>query len=168
MDIVNFKITHHIYGSYVQLKKELLHCGYKVDVQPYCKIDEKLNKNPNARITFKELFEEYHRLRTTQSVFVWDSDGMRAQIERRNPLVKHAYEKLGVDTVKALKYNVGNIRRELDKQLPISIDAKIIKMLNDTLPKQKPIPKSEIKMRIQKIYDALGVKLAAKATDLAK
>ena len=169
IDIVNYKITHHIYGSYVKLNNELKNFGYKINQQPYTKIEDILSKNPNARMTFQELFNEYHRLKTTQPVFVLDNySERRTQIERRNPLVKQAYEELGVDKVRELKYNVGNIRRELTKKLSVGVESKIIKMLNETLQKQKPIPKSKIKECLQNIYDDLGIKQTAKATDIAK
>ena len=39
-------------------------------------------------------------------------------------------------------------------------------MLDDQLPKQTAIPKSEIKEKLQSIYNELGIKQTAKATDL--
>ncbi len=41
-------------------------------------------------------------------------------------------------------------------------------MINATLTKQTPIPKNEAKERLQEIYDTLGLKRRAKATDLAE
>ncbi|MCI5716890.1 MAG: hypothetical protein MR292_00675 [Alistipes sp.] len=170
MDIVNFKISRHIYATYVNLTDELQRNGYKVAVRTYSKVIEQLATKPKARITFQELFDEYCRLKTmTTPFFVLESPAeLCTRIEQRNPLVKQAYDKLGVAKVQALKYHVGNIRRELVKILSIGDDYKIVKMINAEFQKQTPITKSKVKERLQNIYDALGLKRKAKSTDLAK
>ncbi|BBL15265.1 hypothetical protein [Alistipes communis] len=170
MDIVNFKISRHIYATYVNLTDELQRNGYKVTVQTYSKVVEHLAANPTARTTFRELFDEYCRLKTmTEQFFVVESPTeLCAVIEQRHPLVKQAYDKLGTAKVQALKYHVGNIRRELVKGLSIGDDYKIVKMINDAFQKQTPIAKNKAKERLQEIYDTLGLQRKAKATDLAQ
>ena len=117
MDIVNFKICRHIYRTYVNLSSELKRNGYSITQHSFSEIIEKLEDKNNARVTFKELFEEYHRLKTSQSFFSLVShEELCAQIAVKYPLVKQAYEELGTAKVQALKYHVGNIRRELTKQ----------------------------------------------------
>ena len=170
MDIVNFKISRHIYATYVNLTDELQRNGYKVTVQTYSKVVEHLAANPSARTTFQELFDEYSRLKTmTEQFFVVESPAeLCAVIEQQHPLVKQAYDKLGTAKVQALKYHVGNIRRELVKGLSIGDDYKIVKMINDAFQKQTPIAKNKAKERLQEIYDTLGLQREAKATDLAQ
>ena len=117
MDIVNFKICRHIYRTYVTLSSELKRNGYFITQHSFSEIIEKLEDKNNARVTFKELFEEYHRLKTSQPFFSLVShEELCAQIAVKYPLVKQAYEELGTAKVQALKYHVGNIRRELTKQ----------------------------------------------------
>ena len=48
MDIVNFKISRHIYATYVNLTDELQRNGYKVTVQTYSKVVEHLAANPDS------------------------------------------------------------------------------------------------------------------------
>lgn len=169
MDIVNFKICRHIYRTYVNLTNELQRNGYRIIRYSYSPILEKLTSHPQARCTFKALFDEYHRLRTTQPFFSWDNHAeLSALIENQHPLIKQAYEQLGVIQVQALKYHVGNIRRALVKKLPMTDEYKIVKMINETLPQLKAIPKRKVKERLQQIYDMLGIKRIAKATDLSK
>ena len=90
MDIVNFKISRHIYATYVNLTDELQRNGYKVTVQTYSKVVEHLAANPTARTTFRELFDEYCRLKTmTEQFFVVESPAeLCAVIEQQHPLVK--------------------------------------------------------------------------------
>ena len=169
MDIVNFKICRHIYRTYVNLSSELKRNGYSITQHSFSEIIEKLEDKNNARVTFKELFEEYHRLKTSQPFFSLVShEELCAQIAVKYPLVKQAYEELGTAKVQALKYHVGNIRRELTKQWSVPVERKIVKMINETFTKQTSIAKSKVKTELQKIYDSLGIQQTAKATDLAK
>lgn len=169
MDIVNFKICRHIYRTYVNLSSELKRNGYSITQHSFCEIIEKLEDKNNARVTFKELFEEYHQLKTSQPFFSLVShEELCAQIAVKYPLVKQAYEELGTAKVQALKYHVGNIRRELTKQWSVPVKRKIVKMINETFTKQTSIAKSKVKTELQKIYDSLDIQQTAKATDLAK
>ncbi len=73
MDIVNFKICRHIYRSYVNLADELKRNGYIITKHTFSDIIEKIENKANARVTFKELFDEYHRLKITQPFFSLES-----------------------------------------------------------------------------------------------
>ena len=95
-------------------------------------------------------------------------DRLCAVIEQRHPLVKQAYDELGTDKVQALKYHVGNIRRELTKQVRLPSEYKIVKMIDTVFPKQMFISKGKAKSELQRIYDDLGIQKTAKAADLAK
>ncbi len=169
MDIVNFKICRHIYRTYVNLTDELRRNGYTITRHTFSDIMEKIEDKANARVTFKELFDEYHRLKTTEPFFSLEShEDLCAQIAVKYPLVKQAYEDLGTAKVQALKYHVGNIKRELAKRQPAPTEYKIVKMINTTFQKQSPIAKSKVKELLQGIYDDLGIKQTAKAADLDK
>ena len=73
MDIVNFKICRHIYRTYVNLTNELQRNGYTITRHTFSEIIEKMENKANARVTFKELFDEYHRLKTTRPFFSLDN-----------------------------------------------------------------------------------------------
>lgn len=169
MDIVNFKICRHIYRTYVNLTDELRRNGYTITRYTFSDIMEKIENKANARVTFKELFDEYHRLKTTEPFFSLENhEDLCAQIAVKYPLVKQAYDELGTDKVQALKYHVSNIKRELMKRQPAPTEYKIVKMINTTFTKQSPIAKSKVKAELQRIYDDLGIKRTAKAADLNK
>lgn len=169
MDIVNFKICRHIYRTYVNLANELKRNGYVITKHSFSDIIEKIENKANARVTFKELFNEYHRLKTTEPFFSLEShEELCARIAAKYPLVKQAYEELGTGKVQALKYHVSNIRRELTKRQTTPTEYKIVKMINTTIAKQAPIARSKVKDMLQRIYDDLGIQRTAKASDLAK
>ncbi|WP_295935762.1 hypothetical protein [uncultured Alistipes sp.] len=169
IDIVNFKITKQIYRTAVALANEQRQNGYAVEVKTVTieSPAEKLEMNPKAKVSFKELFDEYVRIKESEFMISIDSPHHKlATIENINTLVKEAYDKLGKDEVIRLKYNQTNIRRELIKRLDIAIENKIVKAINCCLSHHIAIPNAVIKERIQGIYNALGIKRTAKATDL--
>lgn len=169
MDIVNFKICRHIYRTYVTLADELKRNGYTITQHSFSEIIEKIENKTDARVSFKELFDEYHRLKTTSPFFSLENhEELCARIATKYPLVKQAYDELGTDKVQALKYHVSNIKRELMKHLPVPTDYKIVKMINAIFQKQTPIAKNKVKDMLQGIYDDLGIQRTAKASDLTK
>lgn len=183
IDIVNFKITHQVYQSRVTLQDEYQRNNFNIlpsNERNYKRIQitDKLKENPKAKISFKDLFEEYVLLREEQSnTFHFGNIGdRRSLIEEERPLIKQAYDKLGVEKVRKLKYNNTNIKREIYKrQADISTDRKIIKSL-DALGIRVSVTKSasDIKLKLQDVYNSLEIvdynnKIKkAKATDLKK
>lgn len=169
IDIVNFKITKQIYKTSITLSDELKRNGFGVLIKTvnFESPSEKVEMNPKAKVSFKDLFDEYVRIKEMSTGFSLDNNHDKlASIESIKPLIKEAYDKLGKTGVQELKYNQTNIRREILKKLNISTEHKIVKMINGCMDYYKAIPNTVIKERIQNIYDELGIKRKAKATDL--
>ena len=90
------------------LTDELKRNGYTITRHTFSEIIEKIENKDNARVTFKELFDEYHCLKTTRPFFSLDNhEELCARIALKYPLVKQAYDELGTAKVQALKYHVG-------------------------------------------------------------
>ena len=89
-------------------------------------------------------------------------------IVKRNPLVRESYEKLGADRVKELNYNQTQIKRELLKYGKSELAYKIVQRIKSALPQQTAVPTRTAKAKLQRIYDDLGIKQTAKASDLAE
>lgn len=169
IDIVNFKITKQIYKNIITLAREHKRNGYGVNIKTVTVESpaEELEMNPNAKISFEELFKEYAEIKAQPFEISFDNPHYKLQaIIAKNPLVGEAYDKLGSTEVERLKYNQTNIRRELVKKLDTPTENKIVKMANDCFDYNVAIPCTKIKEKLQSIYDTLGVKRTAKATDL--
>ena len=111
------------------------------------------------------MFKAYCELKKTKSLF---PTATQMLIEKNKPLVKTAYDTLGESRVKALKYKVTDIRRELIKASTITETEKIIRMVKQVLPYRKATPRTEITKALQEIYNTLGIHRIAVATDLMK
>jgi len=175
LDIVNFKITHHIYSSRIILADEYRKYGFDVSNSVEIIFTDKLLANSKARVSFEQLFVEYAKLKKEIPLFFFGNMGERISlIEQEKPLVKEAYEILGEDRVKALRYNVSNIKRAIiGSSMNTSTDNKILQCLHEIGVQSGTIKTSkEWKEILQSIYEALVIKetlkkfKSAKATDL--
>ena len=165
LEIVNYEIVNGQYRSRCNMNSALLKAGFSVtNEKADVKGDEELQELAGIeRTPFKDIFEEYVELR--KDMFNLNCF-RKSRIEVEKPLVKEAYEKLGADKVREMKYHQSNIKRELIKMVHETADTKIFLLLDPLLPKQVAIPRTVIKEKLSSIYKELGIKKTAKATDL--
>ena len=168
LEIVNYGIVNGQYATQCNMKDSLTKAGLHVS-QGMITSDPNIqleNLTPIRKSPFKDIFEEYVAYRESEG---YNLDCFRmSRIEVEKPLVKDAYEKLGVNKVREMKYHQGNIKREIIKLEHETLDTKVFLMLDDQLPRQVAIPKSEIKEKLESIYKELKIKAKAKSTDLRK
>ena len=169
LELLNFRNYAEIYADSRNLITEYERNDNKITTAERNDIRlTKLEKNAKAKIPFKELFDRYAELKASDTnPFSTDVFAL-SLIERRNPLVKQAFEILGTERVRELKYNQTQIRRELIKCSADELAYKIVKRVNADLSHGKAIPSKIIKERLQTIYDDLGVERRAKATDITQ
>ncbi|GEM_PF-34965 len=171
LDIMNFKIKNHIYNSRIQLVKEYQRKGFThLSQVPMIYPSDKLKKNSKVKISFEDVFEEYVKLKEENSLIfiIGNTEDRKRTIEQEKPMIKQAYDILGIEKVRALKYNITNIRRNIVKSWNTTNDAKIIALLKKEFPMLKPMPGEYIREKLQQIYDSLDIPAKAKATHLDK
>ena len=113
------------------------------------------------------MFEEYCELKTHSMLDIAAHLRME-RIMYDKPFVIEAYDKLGADEVRKLKYKVMDIRRAITVKTRADESVKIVKLVNAKIRKQTPIPSKKVKEVLQSIYKDLGIEGSAKATDLRK
>lgn len=169
VDIMNFKISKHLYKSRIVLMQEYANNGFKVNDCQEIIYTDKLAHNPKAKISFKDLFLEYAEIRDAQKglIHFGSIEDRQSLIEREKPLIKEAYDNLGSEKVKSLNFNITNIKRELLKQSDTTPDYKVYKSLRDAgIRETTEIPTSKLRELLKSIYQTFGKKKAAKATDI--
>lgn len=176
LDIVNFKIAHHLYQSRITLKEEYQKYGFKPREDVKVFYSDKLANNPKAKISFKDLFEEYVLIvgESSEYFYFGNADERKNLIEEEKPLVKEAHEILGVQKVRELNYNVTNIKHKIrNMRTDLSIDSKIIALIKDKgTTEGTTATAKDWKILLQEIYVILDIKDSsgkikkAKATDL--
>lgn len=165
-DIVNYKIVNNIYQSKCNVINEITKSGAMVTNDDDYTAPEKIQLMAQRRIGFKDLFDLYCSIVESPINYSLTPDYRLEQIESSNSLVTEAYRILGKDEVRRMNYHQSNIRRELIKRNGKALDYKIVDSINEAIPPQKSLPVAQAKRELQSIYDDLGVKRKAKASDL--
>lgn len=80
--------------------------------------------------------------------------------------MKKAYEVLGAEKVREMKYHQSNIKRELIKREHETSDIKCFKLFDRQVRYGVPIPKARIKRTLESIYSDLKLTKTAKAADI--
>lgn len=168
LDLLNFRNWQEIYADSRNLITEYKRNGNEITSTDKHDIRiAKLETNGKAKIPFKELFDRYAELRANKGMFSMN-DFAADLIVKRNPLVRESYEKLGAERVRELNYNQTQIKRELLKYEKTELAYKVVQRIKNDLPQQTAVPARIIKSKLQQIYNNLGIKQTAKATDLAE
>jgi hypothetical protein len=166
-DIVNFKIVHWDYLTPVNMKKCLEDSNLQVASSNTIQVLGDIDIPIKIRSSFKELFELYCGIKSELTYSLsFNEDERIHYIRMYKPLVIEAYQKLGAEKVREMKYHIGDIRRAIVSQTNTKEDYKITEMLSLVFPLLEPIPVKDIKYELQKIYKAIGKKAAAKAPDV--
>lgn len=162
-----FETIDEVYSNGITMSQAYARDGFDLEeaIEWEQKIKEfirVINKIP----TFKALYEEY--------LVVMDNrlDGFggllpaRAQeIEEINPLVALAYQYLTPDKVKALRYNVTDIKNEVHKNMPVT-KAALKALIKEDFYAGEAYTNERIKESFQAKHHKLGIKAKAKATDI--
>ena len=118
----------------------------------------------SKKLSFKEAYLKYSELRKG-----FDFGNQAAEITKIQPLVVDAYNKLGDDMVRKLRY----IKKDIEKALINSDDSKSqFEKVGAILKKSIFCPTVEtcprLKHLIGEAYQAVGIKKEAKAADITK
>ena len=164
-DLLKRELQSVIYDNWGNLMDEIRASGIKIDKTEEAYLEKPVKEATTKKTSFKEMFKAYCELKSAKSLF---PTAAQILIEKNKPLVKAAYDILGESKVRALKYKVTDIRRELIKASTVTETEKIIRMVKQVLPYRKAIQRTEIAKALQEIYNTLGIHRIAVATDIMK
>ena len=110
---------------------------------------------------FKDLCKDYIESANKNESFILHI------INSKEPIIREAYNVLGEDKMKTLRYRKKDFQKELlISSEGISNNYKIVKLLN--LRSGDWLSKTSAKKKLQEVYDSLQIELKAKASDLEK
>ena len=133
-DIVNYKIVHHDYCSCVNMEATMADNGVTINSFVSEHISGTIKVEPKKkRASFKEMFNLYSQIKESNKYSLVEDERL-VEIRTKRPLVIEAYNKLGPEKVKAMKYHIGNIRNALTKMTNAKEDYKIVEIVSRSLP----------------------------------
>lgn len=168
-DLRKYKSANETYSTIAILEDEQNTAGFTTSlVYDIVTPSDLLNRNKEVKISFKDAFIEYSEL--MNHLYEFDNTN-----QLRIALLNEAYEfmykaySLGVDVVKDLKYNQTNIKKLLIANSDKSHENKIARLLSsDGITRNEWISLTDVKDKLNHVYELLSIKKTAKATDLEK
>ena len=125
-EMVNYNIVNGQYASQFNMNASLSQAGFQVNTNNHTHLEDVELETITSieKSSFKDIFEEYAGIRSSKGMF-----NMRifraSRIEIEKPLVKEAFEILGADRVREMKYHQSNIKKEIIKRKHETADTKI-------------------------------------------
>jgi len=163
LDIFNYKCLHHTYSLDVNISNEYTNNGV-AEIAQYKdnKISDKLLMNESSRTTFKDAIAEYDSIINRKKILDLSSvDNDRlALLIKKYPYIEDAYNSLGMDRIKEMKYHTSNIKRALIVETSkLTNKAKIAKLLKSVegFSEGTFVTGEKIKLVLQQIYDVIGI-----------
>lgn len=161
LDLMNYKIEQQIYKTGVTLRKAYNSDGTLTTDISYEKLDEAVTR-ACKKLSFKEAFLRYVELKQS-----FDFGNQTNEIVKIQPLVVDAYNKLGVDKVRSLRYGKSAIQKELAKLDDTnSQDEKVRMLLKETVTYPNIYTCPQLQKIIANAYDIVGISKKAKASDI--
>ena len=155
LDLYTVKLEQYIYKNGISIMKNYNKNGIITTSPTYEKIEESL-KRVVKKITFKEAFIKYCELK---KLSLTDE-----HIIELYPLVVEAYNKLGEDKVRQLRYTVKAVEAELlNLDKTATNEYKVAKMLSNY---KGFISCKDLKNKLKNIYSSVGINKSAKASDI--
>ncbi len=160
LELYNYKLEQEIYRNGLTITKAYNTNKCLTDNVTWTYLEDRL-KNINKKITFKEAFLKYAEVKENKFSMEDVSPLIKAQ-----PLIVDAYTKLGVNTVRELKYIKKDIEKEIinrntDLAIEDKIKERVLKVFTTGF-----TPSRDIKTKLESIYNDYGWK--AKTKDIEK
>jgi|SRR5665648_47861 len=169
-DLRKYKISMHTYGNIAILSEEQEKAGFKtVNLLHQIEPSDFLKRNKDAKVNFKDSFTEYSELRADIFTTLLNpiSENRINLIEQAYGTIKDAFNILGTEEVKKLKYNQTSIKRKLIALSDKSNSNKIARILNKSgIKSNEFIPLVDAKNKLKEAYKLVKIDKQPKASDL--
>lgn len=162
LDLMNFKIEKQIYSEGLKLKKSYNTNGILTTDINWKKEEDTID-NASKKMPFKDAYLKYSELRKES----YDFGKQALEIALIQPLVVDAYNKLGDNKVRKLRYIKEAIKRELiNLDNTKSQNEKVAEMVKQAIDYSKTYTCSDLIKIIEKAYKTAGITKKAKAADI--
>lgn len=166
LEIYNLSIVRKLYSRSILLAYEYLKNGFKYRYDPNGYFEPLKSESDNTESSFRESFKRYASLKESTTIVYCFAEREEDTIARWFPLIPKAYFILGKERVEELNYHQGNIKLEVMARECDSKSQAIKTAFLDSYNYGDSIPLSQVKARLQDIYDAFGLSRSATATQI--
>ena len=147
LELYNFQINQEIYKNGASVAKAYKENGTDIKVDDYKKLDTQIDLS-DKKISFKDAFLQYTELIKSNP----HAPALRF-LEQLQPLIKVAYEKLGVDKVRSLRYVKKSVEAAIDSlESNKDIEQKLAIMMVRLIPVGSAITVARVNKLMEQAY----------------
>lgn len=175
-DLMKYKLSTQTYGTVSVVNEEQEKSGFDSYITlDWVEPSDLIKRSRKAKIKFADAFEEYAKIKNettpgkiNQFAYMGESDRERLDmLEEVYPIIKKAYDELGIKEIRRLNYHQTNIKKKIIAESDRPHKNKIFRILcQDGFSRNNWISRADCKIRIQNAYRLVGVGKTAKATDI--
>lgn len=158
-----YDIINNLYANGISIREAYMKAGFDVsEAQQYEKFTDEFIIKATKKQSFNELCLEYVELASQED---YGSKFRMMAIAEEYPLISQAYRELGAEKIIALGCNQTKIKNEILTNSPEAKNAVLFE-LKKVIKAGDKITNTELKVVIQSVYNKLGIKKTAKASDI--
>ena len=159
LELYNYLVNQRIYKDGISVSKGYEDNGIETSVAEYLKVDDSIS---TKKISFKEAFLQYAKIMSEDS----HSPALMI-LEQQQPLIRQAFDKLGVERVRNLRYTKKLIEAALsclddDK----TKEQKLALLMVELIPTAITITVANVMDKMSQAYNEIGISKKPKTKDL--
>ena len=159
LELYNYLVNQRIYKDGISVSKGYEDNGIETSVADYLRVDDSIS---TQKITFKEAFLQYAKIMSEDP----HSPALML-LEQQQPLIKQAYDKLGVERVRNLRY----IKKSIEAALSCLDDEKtkeqkLALLMVELIPTATTITVANVLDKMSQAYNEIGISKKPKTKDL--
>ena len=159
LELYNYQVNQWIYKNGLSVAKGYEENGITTTVDPYVKGEDTIS---SKKLSFKEAFIQYADIVTQDS-----QSPALLLLEQQQPLIREAYNKLGVERVRNLRYTKKSVEAALscldDEKTKEQKAALLIVKL---IPSGEAITVEKALDKMSQVYNEVGITKTPKSKDL--
>ena len=168
LDIINYKILHGLFATQVNLDAEFEKNSIDIASNRYDADARYVELMATPRIPFKDCCERYAELKPRPGTITFFEDEQLIRLRFLCPEACRAVDKLGIDTIREMKFQKTNVLRKMASICDDAQGLKIKRELDRRLAKFQAHTIGKIRMVLGEVYQDCGYNKKPVATDLER
>lgn len=166
LDIINYKILHGLFATQVNLDAEFEKNDMEIASNRYDADARYVELMATPKMSFKACSEKYAELKPQPGKFSFTENEQLIHLRNLCPEACDAVDKLGIETIRGMKFQKTNVLRKLASICDDAQGLKIKRELDRRLSKYQAYTVGDIRKVLGEVYQDCGFNKKPVATDL--
>ena len=168
LDIINYKILHGLFATQVNMDAEFEKNEIEIASNIYDADARYVELMATPKMSFKDCCEKYAELKPKPGTFSFTENEQLTRLRYLCPQACEAVDKLGVDTIRVMKYQKTNILRKMASICDDAQGLKIKREIDRRLSKFQAYTVGEVRRVLGEVYQDCNFNKKPVTTDLGR